>query len=767
MPTAKFKVAGVEEGAEVKKNTAVTFDASGSELASGPSLEPRLPPELIWKFGDGTEQVVTGTAGGEAPATVTHEYASSGTFTATLQVHLKNPTYGNPVLVEHKVVVKGAEEPLLTVTEHGSGSGTVTSSPSGINCGATCEAHFALGELVKLTGTPAAGSKAAAWSGCDNVNGSNQCEVTMSAAKSVTATFDHEQHLLKVTKEGSGSGTVTSVPTGINCGATCQASFEHGAVVKLSGAPTGGSKAAVWSGCDAIVGSDECEVTMTAARSVTATFAEAGKNALGVTKAGSGSGTVTSAPAGIACGATCSAEFAEGTVVKLTGAPGANSKAVVWSGCGAVVGANECEVTMSAAQNVTATFALERHLLKVTVAGNGSGTVTSAPAGIACGAECEASFDHGTTVTLKGAAAAGSKAVVWSGCDSENGAGECVVQITAAKSVTATFTALPRFTLTVTDAGEGSGTVTSAPSGIDCGATCSAEFGEGETVTLTATPGGGSTFAGWSGCASEPSATTCQVTMSAARHVTAGFGIGGTALTVAKTGPGSGTVASTPAGIECGADCKAGFAAEATVTLSARASSSSVFTGWSGCDSETGAGQCVVRMSKSKEVSAGFVERGRLLLGKRRRRQRRRLELPAGDRLRRHLRRDLRGRHHGRPHRHRRLRQPGRRLVGLHRGQRLEPVPGHGRRPEPGRRDLRTDPAAGRGGAADRNDGGGKEALPQAEGTRTLQAPRRPLQDAVHREGEEEGGQGSREGQEVQGREEEEEKRKSRGGGRN
>ncbi len=55
-------------------------------------------------------------------------------------------------------------------------------------------------------------------------------------------------------------------------------------------------------------------------------------------------------------------------------------------------------------------------------------------------------------------------------------------------------------TIAVSKAGTGSGTVTSAPGGIDCGGTCTASFtGVGSAITLTATPAAGSTFAGWSG----------------------------------------------------------------------------------------------------------------------------------------------------------------------------------------------------------------------------------------------------------------------------
>ncbi|MBU6364429.1 MAG: hypothetical protein KGQ95_09450, partial [Acidobacteria bacterium] len=75
--------------------------------------------------------------------------------------------------------------------------------------------------------------------------------------------------------------------------------------------------------------------------------------------------------------------------------------------------------------------------------------------------------------------------------------------------------------VTVTKAGTGSGTVSSAPAGIDCGATCSAAFDYGQAVTLTATPAAGSTFAGWGGACSGTGA--CTVTTTQARAVTATF----------------------------------------------------------------------------------------------------------------------------------------------------------------------------------------------------------------------------------------------------
>jgi hypothetical protein len=93
--------------------------------------------------------------------------------------------------------------------------------------------------------------------------------------------------------------------------------------------------------------------------------------------------------------------------------------------------------------------------------------------------------------------------------------------------------------LTVAKAGTGSGTVTSTPSGIDCGSTCSARFTTGTSITLTAAPTSGSTFAGWSGGCSG-TASTCSITVDQERSVTATFTTSGQAAspsTKPKTTP--------------------------------------------------------------------------------------------------------------------------------------------------------------------------------------------------------------------------------------
>lgn len=76
---------------------------------------------------------------------------------------------------------------LLAVQRGGAGSGSVASSPAGVDCGATCSASYASDASVALTANPAAGSTFVGWSG--DCTGTGACSVTMNADRSVTATF--------------------------------------------------------------------------------------------------------------------------------------------------------------------------------------------------------------------------------------------------------------------------------------------------------------------------------------------------------------------------------------------------------------------------------------------------------------------------------------------------------------------------------------------------------------------------------------------------
>ncbi|MBL8521217.1 MAG: hypothetical protein JNK75_11140 [Betaproteobacteria bacterium] len=77
----------------------------------------------------------------------------------------------------------------LNVAKSGTGTGTVTSNPPGIQCGADCTAAFSPATVVTLTATSSAGSAFTRWGGACAGTSTNVCTVTMNAAKSVTATF--------------------------------------------------------------------------------------------------------------------------------------------------------------------------------------------------------------------------------------------------------------------------------------------------------------------------------------------------------------------------------------------------------------------------------------------------------------------------------------------------------------------------------------------------------------------------------------------------
>jgi len=236
--------------------------------------------------------------------------------------------------------------------------------------------------------------------------------------------------------------------------------------------------------------------------------------------------------------------------------------------------------------------------LTVTVEGDAKGTVTSSPAGIDCGTDCTETYASVTGVTLTAHPEGSAAFAGWSGACTGSGL-TCTLTVDRSRSVTATFTNKP--VLTVSPAGNGQGTVTSTPAGIDCGDDCNQPYDLGTNVTLTADPGQSSTFGGWSG-ACGGSGLTCSVVMNASKSVTATF-VSKPLLTVTPSGAGSGTVTSNPAGIDCPADCTEDYDTGTPVTLTATPAAGSIFTGWSGdCFGLT----CSLTMSGNKSVTATF-----------------------------------------------------------------------------------------------------------------------------------------------------------------
>jgi Metallo-peptidase family M12/Divergent InlB B-repeat domain/FG-GAP-like repeat len=380
-------------------------------------------------------------------------------------------------------------------------------------------------------------------------------------------------------------------------GELCLEYYPSGASATLSAYNANGAVFTGWSG--ACTGtSTNCVITMDAVKNVTANFAQGVP--LTVNYLGDPGGLIYSSGS-VGCGTwgdgsvatTCNASYIPNSQVTLT-AYNNGLSFIGWGGACAGVLTSSCVVTMDSAKTVSAQFSSTGKTLSVSKTGAGTGTVSGGT--INCGSICAANIVAGGTVTLSASASPGSTFTGWSGACT--GVAACTVTMDVSKSVTANF-ALSQFSLSVTKAGAGMGTVSGG--GINCGATCNVNSNYGSSVTLTATPAVGSAFAGWSGGCTGTGA--CTLTIDAAKSVTATFTLNQYTLTVAKAGTGTGTVSG--GGINCGATCSVNSNYGTSVTLTATPAAGSTFSSWSGgC---TGSGACTLTIDAAKSVTATFT----------------------------------------------------------------------------------------------------------------------------------------------------------------
>ncbi|MBK6999481.1 MAG: DUF1566 domain-containing protein [Rhodoferax sp.] len=524
---------------------------------------------------------------------------------------------------------------VLAVSKSGTGTGTVTSSPTGISCGSTCSASLASGTSRTLTATPATGSTFTGWSGA--CTGTGSCTISMTAAKSITATFS-----LNVTAPVC---TLSANPTTITAGGSST----------LTASCTPAATSYTWTGgtCAGTTGAT-CTVTPT----VTTTYAVAGTNAGGT---------------GAAVGATVTVPVASTLYPNADGTVTDASTGLTWMRCamGQTWDGSTCAGTVS-----TYTFAQANALTNtVTFAGQSDWRMpnirelqTIVNRSVYSPAIDSAAFPNTPgSYFWSGSSYANASISAWrvyflnGHANGDSTSSTYAVRLVRAGQLQASLLNIARPASDYVASSDG--TVTHSPTNLmwkRCvegltwtGSTCSGTI-NGMTFEQAAVFSSG--FAGYSDwrlpteeellslvdySTHSPTinssifpVTPSAISWSASpyansssrawgvdfddghvydngrngkyafRLVRNGQSAAPLVLTVSKSGTGTGTVTSSPTGINCGTTCSASFTSGTSVTLTATPATGNMFTGWSGAC--TGTGSCTVSMTAVKSVTATF-----------------------------------------------------------------------------------------------------------------------------------------------------------------
>jgi len=165
-----------------------TFLAVGAQIqftAIGTYVHPPetkdISSQVHWAID--SQNLATVTSSGFVTST---SICGSGNLTASLNAP-PNFVSGSAFLTGSGIGTSACNQGALTVSV--SGSGTVSSSPTGINCPGTCGFVFTLNSTVVLSAAIGTGASGVTWTGCDS-NTATTCTVAITGNRSVTATFN-------------------------------------------------------------------------------------------------------------------------------------------------------------------------------------------------------------------------------------------------------------------------------------------------------------------------------------------------------------------------------------------------------------------------------------------------------------------------------------------------------------------------------------------------------------------------------------------------
>jgi uncharacterized repeat protein (TIGR01451 family) len=463
---------------DLKKGAIATFILQGiisGNLASGGNIDNTVTittPDDVTNNPDGKTEnaddpIILGDPPSQPPV-ANDDSASTPANTATTIPVLGNDTDDNNSLDETSV--------------------TVTTPP---NNGTT---QVINGEVKYTPNTNFSGTDTFSYKVCDTHGLCDLATVTITITSSEPPPPPPPppKKLLSVTIDGKG--TVTSNPGRIDCHiiiGICALGFETNTLVTLSAEPDPGWEFKEWQqDCD-----NNGEVTLNSDKQCEAIFVQVLQlTTLTVSITGQGSVTAITPPDGIDCGDDCSHEYAEGTSVVLKATPATGWIFKGWQGdCN-----EKGEVTL-VKTNVQCQAIFEPDgpsLIQVMVYKTGQGKVTSEPSGIECGETCFAQYNGSQEVQLIATPDPGWKFEGWRGhCDDQGQ----VTSLEINRQCRAIFTADVPSSFQVTVYKTGQGKVTSEPSGIECGETCSAPYEGSQEVQLIAIPDPGWKFEGWRG----------------------------------------------------------------------------------------------------------------------------------------------------------------------------------------------------------------------------------------------------------------------------
>jgi hypothetical protein len=183
--------------------TTETFGASNIPVSADAGLNVQLralgtyihPPvtkditsQVVWT--SNTPQMVTVSTGGLITATGQACGGALISATVTTNNHGTVPSSGALVTgsMTANVVCFTGTGPVLTVQFAGSGTGSVTSVPAGLDCSSTCFTSFPTNSNVTLTAAP--NGTFGGWSGCDSTSGLECTVFNLTGARSVIVTFN-------------------------------------------------------------------------------------------------------------------------------------------------------------------------------------------------------------------------------------------------------------------------------------------------------------------------------------------------------------------------------------------------------------------------------------------------------------------------------------------------------------------------------------------------------------------------------------------------